>query len=176
MARICAVCLAAMLVVAGCENTANEDLYTFMEEARQQGSAPIEPLPEAGDFQPFFYGADSLRSPFAFPRIATDQRAIGERVPAPDLERRKEYLERFTYGALKMVGIIEQKDVIWALIRDGDGQFHRVGVGSYMGTSNGRIRRINHDSLELSEVVPDGPIYWVRRTRVIQLEEAEENF
>ncbi|MGH8378315.1 MAG: pilus assembly protein PilP, partial [Gammaproteobacteria bacterium] len=57
----------------------------------------------------------------------------------------------------------------YALIRDGDGVVHRVGIGQYMGQNFGKVTKISQVGLVLREIVPDGQGGWVERDTTVQL-------
>ena len=56
----------------------------------------------------------------------------------PDLNRPKEPLEAFPLESLKMVGVLQQKNTNFALIKADTG-LYRVKVGNYMGQNFGIV-------------------------------------
>jgi type IV pilus assembly protein PilP len=70
-----------------------------------------------------------------------------------------------------MVGTLAglQEGNLWVLIRDGDGEIHRVQVGNYLGRNHGEIINISETQIDLIEIVPSGQDNWVERPRAIVL-------
>ena len=70
-----------------------------------------------------------------------------------------------------MVGILEQGNTRWALIKASDGTIHRVKTGNYMGQNHGKIMNVLEDKIELMEIVPDGLGDWRERPATMALAE-----
>jgi type IV pilus assembly protein PilP len=90
----------------------------------------------------------------------------------PDQQRVKEYLETFRIENIAMVGTLSGyiDDVtLWALVKDGQGEVHRVTAGNYLGRNFGRIIEISETQIDLIEIVPTGKENWVERPRVLIL-------
>jgi len=161
------------VLLASCSSSSDQkDLQDFMAEAKRRPHGQIEPLPAFKPYQPFAYGAMTLRSPFDKP-VIVDTSAKGGKTVEPDLNREHEYLEGFNIGSLKMVGTLTKANRLWALIDDGQGKVTAVTVGNYMGKNNGKIISAGNTQLELMEIVADGSSGWVERPRIIKLEEKE---
>jgi len=58
---------------------------------------------------------------------------------------------------------------LYGLVRDPNGGVHRVQMGDYMGTDNGKILAIDENGIELLEIVSDGTGGWVERERTVNL-------
>ncbi|MEY4588496.1 MAG: hypothetical protein RL497_572 [Pseudomonadota bacterium] len=149
------------------------DLKTHIKEVRARPQGTIEPLPPVRTYDAFIYGATALRSPFDQP--VEVKAVVGIRNPdiKPDNSREKEFLESFNLDELGMVGMMEQKGALWALMKDGVGGIHRVTLGNYMGKNHGKIISVTADQLDLLEIVSDGLGGWVQRPRTIKLSEKE---
>ena len=66
----------------------------------------------------------------------------------PDFERIPELLENQSLSELTMVGRLTTTDGVYeALIEDGFGEVHRVGIGNHMGRNYGRIEQISDSQL-----------------------------
>ena len=160
-----------VMLLAGCGAGGQDmaDLEAFMEAARSEGAGEVEPLPPFQEASPFAYSAGDRRSPFEAPatvrKLAQRQDADSA---APDLHRPRQHLEQFPIASLTMVGTLSWGAARHGLVRDGEGQVHRVRPGDYLGTDHGRIRRIEAKALELIEIVPDGQ-GWTRRARILAL-------
>ena len=83
--------------------------------------------------------------------------------------RRKEALEHFPLDTLKMVGILEQRNVMWGLIKDAEGTIHRVQAGNYAGENDGRILSVTETEINISEIIPDGLGGWIDRMASLSL-------
>ena len=165
------------LGLGGCEDSQKrEQLMDFIQEVKSKKPGAIPPLPIFIGQPLYKYSAASLRSPFDLPIVELDPvnkdpKANG--VPAPDKDRIRETLERFSVESLTMVGTIEQKRDLYALIDDGESGVHKVRPGNYMGRNNGKIVEISEDRIKLIEVVPDGQGGWVERPRTLALKTEE---
>jgi len=89
----------------------------------------------------------------------------------PDLLRRKEELEAFPLDSIRMVGTLQQQDIIWGLIVSKDGTIYRVRPGNYLGQNHGQITSIQENKIELNEIVPDGRGRYTERQASLALSE-----
>ena len=140
------------LLVAACSPVTNySDLEAFVNEVNARPSAPVEPVPEFVPYEGFIYGAASSRSPFDIPIVIdTTSGAVLNQDVEPDLERIPELLENQSLSELKMVGRITITGGVYeALIEDGFGEVHRVGVGDHMGRNYGRIDQISDRQMNM---------------------------
>jgi type IV pilus assembly protein PilP len=160
-------------LVSACSSSSEQkDLRDFMAEANKRPRGQIDPLPAFKPYQPFAYGAMTLRSPFEQPS-PVDSNAQGGKAVEPDMSREREYLESFNIASLKMVGTFAKSGNLWALIDDGQGGVKSVTVGNYMGKNFGKIISTQQTQIEIMEIVSDGSSGWVERPRIIKLEEKE---
>lgn len=148
------------------------DLDSYMKEVKARPRPPLEPIPTFKPYKSFSYSAQSLRSPFEIP---LDSRQVANvlsgREVKPDLMRPREFLERFTFEALAMVGTLEQSGTLWALMSDGEGGVHRVRIGNFLGKNHGRIVATSETAVEVREIVSNGVGGWIERPRTIKLTE-----
>jgi len=170
MKRVASILVSAALL-GGCTGDFS-DLDAWMAEVRAKPRGAIEPIPVFKPYEFFTYSAQSLRPPFDVPLSAKEMAALspGEEVK-PDLTRPREFLERFNFEQLGMVGTLSQGGTLWALVSDGEGGVHRVRVGNYLGKDHGRIVETTETAVEVEEIVPSGVGGWIRRPRTIQLTE-----
>ena len=171
--RLFATCC-AVIGIGGCVfQDDHADLKKHIAEVRARPQGTIEPLPPVRTYDAFIYAATALRSPFDQP--VEVKAVVGIRNPdiKPDNSREKEFLESFNLDELVMVGMMEQKGSLWALMKDGVGGIHRVTLGNYMGKNHGKIISVTADQLDLLEIVSDGLGGWVQRPRTIKLSEKE---
>ena len=167
--------IASLLVCAallgGCGGDFS-DLDAYMAEVNARPKGKIQPIPVFKPYQAFTYSAQSMRAPFDIPlstREAANQ-GLAANVK-PDLLRPREFLERFNIESLAMVGTLNQKGTMWALLSDGEGGVHRVRVGNYIGKNHGRITETTETSVDVTEIVPNGMGGWIARPRSIKLTE-----
>ena len=143
------VCILSMSLI-GCAND-NSDLKKFMQEVKASEPGPIEPIPKLKPLPKFLFPSDvSRRNPFK--QIV--QQKEDDKL-APDQNRKKEALEAFPLDALKLVGILKQAHVVWALIKQPDDKINFVKVGNYIGKNYGRILVIKPDFIKIEEVTKD---------------------
>lgn len=162
--------VAAIVVVAGCGDRM-QDLQQYVAQTKALHGGQIPPLPQIKPMETFTYDDMNLRSPFVpsmqnLANAGLGGSSCGVHINA---DRPRQYLEQFPLDSLKMMGTITVKDVMYALIRDGDGVLHRAAVGDYMGQNFGKITQVGQAGLTLREIVPDGQGCWTERTTTVPL-------
>jgi len=161
-------------VLQGCMGSADTgDLEQFKRSVLSKPRGRIEPIPVFKPYEYFSYSAAGLRSPFDLPIVVDTTLAVVQANSnvRPDFDRPKEHLEQFSLAELSMVGTLKGiDDVLWALIKDGDGGVIRVKEGYFMGQNHGNIISIAANRLNLIEIVPNGLGGWVERPKTIALE------
>lgn len=157
------------LVLAGCESTSNEDLRTFMAAEEAKSGGRIDPLPAYPPYVSVVYSSAGIRAPFEIPRTVVLQQETGTAAEPPNFSRAREYLERFNFAELTVVGSIVMNNVDWALITESNGSVHRVRVGNYLGQNHGRIVSISDTNVNVVEIVPDGQGGWIERPRSVKV-------
>ena len=161
----------AVLTLAGCARD-QDDLNRYIADVKARPPTPIDPIPPVRTYTPYEYQGLLGRDPFrqstseGSDEVANDTAGTG---PRPDLQRPKEYLERFELDTLDMVGTFEKGSNDWALVRDPDGVVHRVSVGNYLGKNYGRVLAVNSNEVELSEFIANGAGGWMVREAEIAL-------
>ena len=163
----------AMLMVSGCSQGPQlDELEAQLDEIRAQPRGRIEPPPEFEPIATFSYGAHQQRPPFTPPVEEEERETPDGREVEPDMDRSREYLERFALDSLRMVGTITREgEPVQALILDPTGSVNRVRAGDYMGRNFGQVIEISETRISLVEIVPDGRDGWVERSRSIRLAE-----
>ena len=115
----------------------------------------VEPLPPLLPNTVFVYTASDLADPFDADNLkdksAESDTAKGEE--GPDPSRRKEPLEAFPLDALKLVGVLAQNGIDWAIIRAPDQVVHRVTEGNYMGENDGEIVLVEDHAVTVHELI-----------------------
>lgn len=158
-----------VLLLTACSNDVS-DLEQFIEQTRTKHIGSVEPLPQFKPYQNFVYSAADLRDPFEanFELEEEKEQTAGLR---PDEQRIKEPLEHFPLDTLRMVGILEQNNQMWGLIKDPSNLVHRVQVGNYAGQSEGQIVSVSEEKIELIEIVPDGLGGYIERNATLGISE-----
>jgi len=153
-----------LALLTGCSEDDFSDLNQYIAEVKVRPKGTIKPLPEIKVVEPFIFKPEDLRDPF---KPIKPVEVAGEGTGAstgggikPDTSRRKEELEAFPVETLKMIGTVNMKSNLWALIKSADKTVYRVRQGNYMGQNYGKIIRISPDKIELMEIVPDRPGTW----------------
>lgn len=174
-----AIILAASLLFAGCVNKDMSDLETYAQEVLARPGGRIEPLPPIKPYERYLYQAGNmeLRDPFRSFLIREEERKPITPVDDPNqrkyateiLTHNREDLEQFELDALRMVGILEDKKVLWGIVQDTDGVVHRVQVGNYLGRNYGKILNIQEDRIDLREIVKDSEGRWEEREASLAL-------
>jgi type IV pilus assembly protein PilP len=161
-------------LLSGCGEGLN-DLRQYVQTVRAKPPGRIEPIPEFQPYQNFEYTSHDLRDPFKlvdFRRPELDEDAIADLGTGlrPDIDRVKEPLEDFPLDTLRLKGTIDDKEgVKWGLIFAPDNTIHRVIEGNYMGQNHGRIISVSDQSIELTEIVPDGLGNYIERSSAVTL-------
>ncbi len=158
-------------LLAACSGR-QDDLNRYIAEVKARPATPIPPIPPVRTYTPYTYEGLTGRDPFrqstseGSDQVAQSGRSTG---PRPDLQRPREYLERFELDTLSMVGTFSKETSEWALIRDPDGVVHRVAVGNYIGKNHGKVNGISTDEVQLSEFIADGTGGWLVREASVAL-------
>ncbi len=161
-------------MLAGCGNDDFSDLERKIAEIKAIPKKPIDPLPDPEIVEPFSFELDGSRDPFELVQkedladaAATEPANSGVH---PDPNRPKEDLELYALDSLKMVGTLKNNDILWALVQSKDGTVHRVKVGNYVGTSDGKITDVSENEIKLMEIVPDKtPNTWREQPNSLKL-------
>ncbi len=159
----------ACLAVTAC--TGSDDLQEYVAQVKARPPQPVEPLPVIRPFVAMKYHPSTERTPFAEPQpeLVQPTAKLKKDCVQPDLLRKKEPLEQFSLDNLSMQGTLGEGATLWALILSQEGEVYRVSVGQYMGLNHGRVTKINPDSIELLEYVPDGSGCWTKRATKLNI-------
>lgn len=160
-----AALLLPVLMLGACQ-TGQDDLNRYIAEVKARPATPIPPIPSVRTYIPYEYEGLTGRDPFRQSTSEGNDEYVGLGTgagPRPDMQRTREYLERFELDTLQMVGTFSKETSDWALVRDPDGVIHRVSVGNYIGKNHGKIFSIREDQVALSEFIADGAGGWLVR-------------
>lgn len=165
--------LVACVGIAACSGEEHSDLRQFVKDSDKLPHGNIPPLPEVKPYEPYSYTAFDLIDPFK-PRKIEPPKGAGVGGLAPDLNRRREPLEAYPLENLRMVGTLEQKKQMHALVRAPDNTLFRVKNGNYVGQNFGRIVSISESAVKLKEIVQDSGGNWEEKEQVLLLTEEQE--
>ena len=165
-----ALAVAASLLLAGCSGETHQDLRAWMAEQGKNVKGKLDPLPQMKPYEPFAYNAFDLSDPFKPRKIEPNR---GNSKLAPDMSRRKEPLEAFPLESLNMVGSLEQKKAMYALVRTPEKDVYQVRVGNYLGQDYGVVTAITDSEIRLKELVQDSAGDWTERSSTLQLIQAD---
>ncbi len=173
MRRAAVLAVAVALALPGCGGEQHADLKQFVKDSENLPHGRIPPLPEVKPYEPFTYSAFDLTDPFK-PRKIEPPKSTGKGGIQPDLTRRREPLEAYPLESLKMVGTLQQKKDIYALVKTPDNNLFRVKAGNYMGQNFGRITTISDTAVTLKEIVQDSLGSWEEKDQTLQLQDEGE--
>ena len=156
-----------LLSISACSQDVS-DLQTFIAQTKSAHVGSVKPIPQFKPYESFSYSAADLRDPFVA-TVDIKENQTTTSLLNPDTSRPRQPLEIFPLDTLSMVGILEQNDQQWGLIKDPKNTVHRVQVGHYMGTSEGRITEINESAVYLVEIIPDGIGGYIERDASIAI-------
>ncbi|NYE63534.1 type IV pilus assembly protein PilP [Duganella sp. 1224] len=172
------VAVTLTLLLAGCGDSDVQEVRTWMQQVDAQTQVRVPPLAEPKVFVPFAYAHKDDIDPFnpnkLLAELAKQAAAGGGNGLRPDTERRKELLETYPLDTIKMVGTIEKKGVMHAVLQV-DRAVHQVVVGQHLGQNYGRITAISENAVTLKEIVQDATGDWVERQTRLELQESKEN-
>ncbi len=163
----------ACLALSACGSERHlDEVRQFVKESDSIPRGNIPPLPEVKPYEPYEYAAYDLIDPFVPRKIEPPAPPKQQRDdPRLDPNRRKGPLEAFPLENLKMVGTLQQKKDIYALIKTPDNNLHRVKAGDFIGQNFGRITDISEAALKLKELVQDSGNEWKEEERTLLLQE-----
>lgn len=162
--------LLSCLVLASCGGEQFSDLRQFVKDSDKLPHGHIPPLPQVKPYEPFVYNAFDITDPFRPRKIEQPKTAKGSGLQ-PDFNRRREPLEAFPLENLKMVGTLQRKKEIYAIIITPQKNLFRVTVGNHVGQDFGRIISISESTIKLKELVQDGSGNWEERDQSLLLQE-----
>lgn len=162
----------AAAIIAGCASHEYSDLEEYVAKVKAKPPGRIPPLPEFETYETFAYTDQELRDPFVPKDTPTLAKSTGSKNGlAPPKGHRPEALEAFPLDALEYVGLLQNKQETWALIKAPDNVIYRAKVGNYAGQNYGQITSVSETTVQLVEIVADGLGGWMKRDAAIALKE-----
>lgn len=168
--------LLAALLLSGCGDSDVQQVRAWMAEVDAQTQVKVPPLAEPKTFIPFAYAQKEQVDPFNPNKLLAELAKLNAQTGGglrPDLERRKELLESYPLDTVKMVGTIEKKGVVHAVLQI-DRSVHQVVKGQHIGQNYGLITGISEDAVSIKEIVQDATGDWVERMSKLELQESKE--
>jgi type IV pilus assembly protein PilP len=169
-ARAASSLLIVSALLAGC-SPSTQDLHDYIAQTKARQSVGIPPLPEMQTFETFAFPTSIPRDPFAEQVPASRVAQRRNDGPRPDLNRPREALEEFALDSLRMMGTLQQKHQLWALVKDPTGTIHRVETGNFLGRNYGEVVAISERAVELMELTPSGEGSWEQRRAALAIKE-----
>lgn len=147
------------------------EIKAYIAQVKANTSNYIEPMPEVNAFNHIGYSAEDLRSPFVLPKPEVIQQKMQQMAGclSPDINRRKQPLEKYALSDLTMRGTLGDEKMLWALLEASDLSLHRVTQGNYLGLYNGRITQVNTKAVTVIELAPDGRGCWAERQATLTI-------
>ncbi len=148
------------------------DLEDYVEEVKSREPPGIDPIPEVKPYKSFKYVADEQRNPFdatIFQAKIVQNISRPDSSISPDPNRTPEFLENFPLDTLRMVGTMEQRGILWALIQTPEKTIQRISEGNYLGQNNGKVLNVSDAGIQIEEIIPDGFGGWRKRDGSIAL-------
>lgn len=165
---------ALTLLLSACSESGMGDLEVYVAKVKAEPAGQIDPLPEFKSFETYVYNPEGFKDPFAEWKTTAETDMVvrgGDNGIRPEATRQKEVLEGFPLDALKMLGTLEIRGVMWGLVKAPDGIVYRVKQGNYLGKNHGKIIAIENEKLALVEIVPNGLGGWEERPADLALNE-----
>lgn len=173
MMRRTLVTLLGCLALVSCGGERHSDLRQFVKDSDNLPRGRIPPLPQVKPYEPFTYNAFDITDPFK-PRKIQPPKTAGKGGLQPDFNRRREPLEAYPLESLKMVGTLQQKKDMHALVKTPDNNLFRVRPGNYLGQNFGRITNISETNIKLKEIVQDSTGTWEEKDQTLLLQDEQE--
>ncbi len=175
------IALGLIVLMSGCVSKDMTDLQNYADEMLARPGGEIEPLPPIKPYERYLYQAQELRLRDPF-RSIFDIRPEGPKIIEMDDPKQLEYaneisthnreeLEGYELDALRMVGVLENPENLWGIVRDQEGTVHRVQVGNYVGRNFGKIINIQEDRIDIREIIKDSVGRYEERSAALALSE-----
>ena len=164
--------LTALALLAGCAGE-NDELQAWMDQQKREVRPSVQPLVPPKQFTPQVYMAVDGVEPFALQKLTVALKQEAKQpnsALAAELNRRKEPLEAFPLDSMTMVGSVNRKGTLYALIKV-DNLLYQVKPGDYLGQNYGKVTSITETEVALREIVQDAAGEWIERQSNLQLQE-----
>jgi type IV pilus assembly protein PilP len=165
----------AALLLAACSERDVREVNTWMAQVKQQTKVAVPPLTEPKTFVPFVYASNGAVDPFSADKLLSELAKDVKQGKGikPDADRRKDVLEGFPLDTMKMVGTIQDKTAMYALLQI-DKVHYRARAGEHIGTDYGLVTSVTASAVNIKETVQDASGDWVERISKLELQESQE--
>ncbi|MCL4744877.1 MAG: pilus assembly protein PilP [Burkholderiaceae bacterium] len=164
-----AVAAFATVALSGCGDD-QQEIRSWMLSERAKVPQTTMTVAPPKRFDPFRYDPGEV-DPFSPTRLMVKGFEAPSAGPRPDLERRREALERFPLESIRMVGHLANGRSSFALLQ-AETMVYQARVGDYAGQNFGRITRVSEAEVVLKELVRDAAGDWVERNTSLRLQES----
>ncbi len=175
MNNFCWLGALASVLVAGCGSSDDEEIVQWMASQRNSLAPFAQTVTEPKKFQPENYTSNDHIEPFSVQKLTMGMRSdAGSLVTntsliAPELARRKEYLESFPLDTMSLVGSLLREGQKVALVKV-DKMLYQVKLGAYLGQNFGKVLGVSEGELMLREIVQDSSGEWTERKVTLLLQ------
>jgi type IV pilus assembly protein PilP len=166
-------------MLTGCFGSKDAELQQWMVEQKGNTIAKVVPIEPPKIFTPQAYTQQSAMEPFNNQKLLqalrkdSSQSVANLALISPELARRKEALESYPLDTVSMVGVLNRKNTLVALLRV-DKLLYQAKVGAYVGQNYGRITKISDTEITLREIAQDAAGEWIERKVNLQLQANEK--
>lgn len=147
-----------VLLLGACSEGSVNEVRVWMEATAKEVKPQVSPLSPPKKFIPFGYVNKEALDPFnqskLFDVLTRISQATAKQGPVIDVNRVREHLEGFPLDSLKMVGTLEKKGTVVALVQ-AEKSIYQVKVGNYIGQNHGKVVKISETEIEIKEIVKD---------------------
>lgn len=164
-----------IVALTGCGASADEELTQWMTDQRNSLTPVMQTVTEPKKFQPETYSSNDKLEPFSVQKLTMGMRSdasnlvLNTSLIAPELARRKEYLESFPLDTMSLVGSLLRDGQKVALLRV-DKMLYQIKVGAYLGQNFGKVLSVAEGELVLREIVQDSAGEWTERKVTLLLQ------
>ncbi len=171
--KIISIAFAAFATIAlsGCGDD-QQEIRSWMQAERAKVPQMTTTVAAPKRFDPFRYDPGVV-DPFSMTRLMVKGLDAPADGPKPDLDRRREALERFPLESIRMVGHLANGRSSFALLQ-AESIVYQARIGDYAGQNFGRITRVSDSEVVLKELVQDAAGDWVERNTSLRLQESSK--
>ena len=167
-----------VLLLAGCGDSDVQEVRAWTKQVDAETKVGVPALADPKTFIPFAYSQKEVLDPFNPNKLLAElaKQGPGEGGTgglAPDLNRRKELLENYPLDTVRMVGTMEARGVMYAVLQV-DRNVHQVVKGQHVGQNHGVITGITDNAVNIREIVQDATGDWVEHLATLELQESKE--
>lgn len=168
MTRACCL-LPLALLLGACDAGHEADLHAWAAEIRQKHHPLPESVPQVAVVAAFRYEPAPGPDPFDPLRLSPVDGLAGGQLQ-PDLQRPREPLESWPLDSLRLVGSLRRERDVVALV-EADKRVYSLRVGGHVGQDFGKVIAIGDKTVDIEELVAEGPGRWMKRRTQLVLQE-----